>query len=205
MPRLTLCIDINVAIDVEAVSVAFDFSLTQHKDFREWARGMCDAHSLPILFFVTLIWDRFLIKKEETKDKKWLGKRFLKMGSLVLLWVFLLVTDGERVHVIIYDRGHSSIDIQASSRASILFWSMKKPKRANRKKRNAKGTSVWPVWVSFHQWKRAFEGDMIFEGSMYGWPLLFLAKKGKNRPDWLDHKTRTYLIYWSLKWMCLII
>lgn len=44
-----------------------------------------------------------------------------------------------------------------------------------------------------------------FEGSMYGWPLLFLAKKGKNRPDWLDHKTRTYLIYWSLKWMCLII
>ena len=60
--------------------------------------------------------------KEETKDKKWLGKRFLKMGSLVLLWVFLLVTDGERVHVIIYDRGHSSIDIQASSRASIGLW-----------------------------------------------------------------------------------
>ena len=88
MPRLTLCIDINVAIDVEAVSVAFGFSVTQHKDFREWARGMCDAHSLPILFFVTLIWDHFLIKKEETKDKKWLGKRFLKMGSLVLLWVF---------------------------------------------------------------------------------------------------------------------
>ena len=88
MPRLTVSIDINVAIDVEAVSVAFGFSVTQHKDFREWARGMCDAHSLPILFFVTLIWDHFLIKKEETKDKKWLGKRFLKMGSLVLLWVF---------------------------------------------------------------------------------------------------------------------
>lgn len=80
MPRLTVSIDINVAIDVEAVSVAFGFSLTQHKGFREWARGMCDAHLLPILFFVTLIWDHVLIKKEETKDKQWLGKRFLKNG-----------------------------------------------------------------------------------------------------------------------------
>ena len=103
------------------MSVAFGFSLTQHKGVREWAHGMCDAHSLPILFFVTLIWDHVLIKKEETNDKKWLGKRFLKngfSGSIVSVFTSYRL-DGELVHVIIYDREHSSVDIQASLRASI--------------------------------------------------------------------------------------
>ena len=180
MPRLTVSIDINVAIDVEAVSVAFGFSLTQHKDFREWARGMCDAHSLPILFFVTLIWDHVLIKKEETKDKKWLGKRFLKMGSLVLLWVFLLVTDGERVHVIIYDRGHSSIDIQASG----LFWSMKKPKRANRKKRNAKGPQFGRFEFHFINGKEPLRGTWFLRVQCMDDLYFFWQKKVKI--DWID-------------------
>lgn len=151
----------------------------------------------------------FLKKERENYRQKMAGKALFKngfSGSIVSVFTSYRWRNASMLSSMIAGTPRSIYrPLQELLSASGLFWSMKKPKRANRKKRNAKGTSVWPVWVSFHQWKRAFEGDMIFEGSMYGWPLLFLAKKGKNRPDWLDHKTRTYLIYWSLKWMCLII